>query len=122
MRSQERTDLTHSERNSFPRLLPGEHTHFCVWREHRAFHGDGIGVSGDFVRQDQNRILAAADEIACHSEDEVGAGFEHLSYESVGGLLRDLGPLFDQRRSPGRPKPAGVRRVQHLRPPAYGLR
>ena len=106
MRAHERTYLPHRQGNSFLRLLPGENAHFGVWREHRALHGDGIGMGGDFVRQDEDRILAATDELTRHCEDEVWTRFEHPSNKSVGRLLRDLGPLGDQRRSPVHPKSA----------------
>jgi len=29
-------------------------------------------VGGEFVRQDQDGVLAATHEIACHGEDEIG--------------------------------------------------
>src|SRR4029077_2985529 len=66
--------LAHRQGNPLLGLLPREHAHFGVWREHRSFHGDGVRMRRDIVRQDQYGRLAIAHEIACHREDEVGVG------------------------------------------------
>ncbi len=46
-------NLTHRQRDSVLGFFPREHAHFGLWREHRALHGDGVGVRRDLVRQDQ---------------------------------------------------------------------
>src|SRR2546422_9763034 len=122
MRLEKGMNLAHREGNSLLGFFPGEDAHLCLWREHRALHGDGIWVRGDLVRQDQDRVLATPHEIACHGEHEVGVGLEHLGDELVGRLQRDLGPFRGQHRTPALPKCAWVLRVAHLRTPAHGLR
>ena len=92
--------LAHCQRNPLFGLFPGEDAHFGIRREHRALHGGGVGVRRDIVRQDQDRVLATTHEIACHGEDEVGIGFEHLGHKLVGRLQRNLGPLRVNQRGP----------------------
>src|SRR6476661_2080835 len=72
MRLEEGMNLAHRQGDSLFGFFPGEDAHFGLWREHRALHGDGVGVRGDLVRQHQDWVLATAHEIACHGEDEVG--------------------------------------------------
>src|SRR4029077_8999469 len=70
MRLEEGMDLAHRQRNPLFGLFPGEDAHFGFRREHRALHGDGVWMSRDLVRQDQDRVLATTHEIAGHGEDE----------------------------------------------------
>ena len=49
---EEGTNLAHRQGDSLLGLFPGEHAHFGLWREHRAFHGGGVWVRGGIVRQD----------------------------------------------------------------------
>src|SRR5579864_4651543 len=72
MRPEKRMDLAHCQRNPLFGLFPREDAHFSFRREHRAFHGGGVGVRRHVVRQDQDRVLATPYEIARHGEDEVG--------------------------------------------------
>ena len=72
MRPQEGTYLAHCQRNSFLGFLPREHAHLGVRRQHRGFHRHRVRVCRDVVRQDEDRRLARAHEIARHGEDEVG--------------------------------------------------
>src|SRR5947207_11588586 len=72
IRPEEGTYLAHRQGNPLFGLLPRENTHLGLWREHRGLHGDGVGMPRDIVRQDQYGRLAAAHEIACHGENEVG--------------------------------------------------
>src|SRR5215831_5424026 len=122
MRFEEGMNLAHRQGNSFLGFFPGEDAHLGLWREHRALHGDGVWVRGNLVRENQDRVLATMDEIACHGEDEVRVGFEHPGHKLVGGLQCDLGPLRNQRRTPALPECARVLGVAHLRTPADGLR
>src|SRR5439155_16183341 len=55
MRSEERMNLAHRERNSLLGFFPRENAHFSLWGEHRALHGDGVWVRRDLVGQDQDR-------------------------------------------------------------------
>src|SRR5262249_10140802 len=122
MRFEERMNLAHREGDSLLGFFPGENAHLGFWGEHRALHSDGVWVRGNFVRQNQDRVLATTHEIACHREDKIRVGFEHPGHKLVDHLHRNLGPLSDQRRPPALPKCAWVLRVAHLRTPAYGLR
>src|SRR6202049_664561 len=72
MRPEEGSYLAHRQGNPLLGLLPREHAHFGLWREHRCLHGDGVRMCRDIIRQDQYGRLAIAHEIACHGEDEVG--------------------------------------------------
>ena len=72
MRPEEGTYLAHRQGNPLLGLLPREHAHFGLRREHRGLHGDGVRMRRDIVRQDQDGRLALTHEIACHGEDEVG--------------------------------------------------
>src|SRR5215813_8747411 len=122
MRLEEGMNLAHRQRDSLLGFLPGEDAHLGFWRKHRALHGYGVWVRGNFVRQDQDWVLATPHEIACHGEDEIGVGFEHPGHKLVDRLHRNLGTLSNQRRTPALPKCAWVLRVAHLRTPAHGLR
>jgi hypothetical protein len=82
MRLEERMNLAHRQGDSLLGFFPREHAHFGLGREHRALDGDGVGVRGDFVRQDQDWVLATPHEIACHGEDEIGVGFDELVGDS----------------------------------------
>src|SRR5215471_17193340 len=104
-------NLAHRQGNSLLGFFPGEDAHLGLWGEHCALHGDGVWVRGDLVREDQDRILAVTHEISSDGEDEIGIGFEHLGYKLVSRLHRDLGPLSNERRTPGFPKCAWVLRV-----------
>ena len=121
MRAQERTDLAHRQRNSLLRLLPREHAHFRLRREHRGLHRDRIRMRRNIVRQDQHRRLATAHEIARHGEHEVGVGAVHLGQELIDLLHRDLGPALDQFRTPAL-HVVVVEQVAHLRARAARLR
>ena len=46
-------DLAHRQGNPLLGLLPREHAHFGVWREHRGLHGDRIRMHRNVIRQDQ---------------------------------------------------------------------
>ena len=46
--------------------------HLGLRRQRRDVHGDRVRVRWNVVRQDQDRCLAGAHEIARHGEDEVG--------------------------------------------------
>ncbi len=51
MRPQKRPDLAHGEGDALLRLFPWKHADFGFRREHRAFHGDGVGMRWNIVRQ-----------------------------------------------------------------------
>src|SRR5262245_66576224 len=53
MRPEEGTYLAHRQGNPLLRLLPWKHTHFCLGREHRGFHGEGVRMRRGIFRQDQ---------------------------------------------------------------------
>jgi hypothetical protein len=55
---EEGTYLAHRQGNPLLGLLPREHAHFGVWREHRGLHGDGVRMRRDIIRQDQYGRLA----------------------------------------------------------------
>src|SRR5262245_50787351 len=122
MGAKEGTYLAYCERDSFLGLLPREHAYLGVRRKHRALHGDGVWVRGNFVRQHQNRVLARAHELARHREDEVGIGLEHPNHELLGHLYRDVGTLGGNLRWPSLPECTRVVPVAHLRTPAHRLR
>ena len=122
MRFEEGMNLAHRQRDSLLGFLPGEDAHLGFWCKHRALHGDGVWVRGNFVRQDQDRILATPHKITGHGEHEVRVGLEHSGDELVGRLQRDLRPFRGQRRTPARPECARVLTVAHLRTPAHRLR
>jgi len=42
MRAKQRTNLPNGQRNPFFGLLPWKHADFCLRREHRRLHGDGV--------------------------------------------------------------------------------
>ena len=94
MRSEEGAYLAHRERNPCRRLIPGEHAHLGLGREHRGFHCGAVWVCPAIIRQNQYGRLARADEVACDGKDEVGVGSEHLGQECVDHLHRDLGPAL----------------------------
>jgi len=52
MRLEEGMNLAHRQRDSILGFLPREQAHLGLGREHGTFHGDGVGVGGDLVRQD----------------------------------------------------------------------
>src|SRR5579871_2179754 len=56
MRAQERADLPDRQRNALLGLLPREHAHLGLWRQHRRFHGDGVGMGRNVVGQNQHRV------------------------------------------------------------------
>ena len=56
--------LAHRQGNPLLGLLPREHAHFGVWREHRGLHGDGVRMRRDIIRQDQYGRVAIVHEIA----------------------------------------------------------
>ena len=58
----ERMDLSHCQRNPLLRVLPREHAHFGLRRQHRRLHRDGIRMRWNIVRHDQHRRLAVAHE------------------------------------------------------------
>src|SRR5262245_51311041 len=122
MGPKERTYLSYSERNSFPGLLPREHAHLGVRREHRAFHGNCVWVRRNFVWQHENRVLARAHELARHGEDEVGIGLEHPDHELLGRLHRDIRTLGSDLSGPSLPECTRVVSVAHFRSPAHRLR
>jgi hypothetical protein len=78
---EERAYLAHRQRNPLLGLLPREHAYFRIRREHRGLHGDGVGMGGDIIRQDQHGRLAITDEIARHSKNEVGIVAVHLGQQ-----------------------------------------
>src|SRR5207249_150890 len=121
MRPKEGTYLAHGQGNPLLGLLPREHAHFALRREHRALHGDRVWMRRDVVWQDQYGRLATAHEITRHGEDEVGVGAEHLGHEFLDHRHRDLGPTLDQFRTPAG-YTAVVHDVGHLRPEPNGLR
>src|SRR5258706_3689462 len=100
MRAHERAYLAHRERNTLPGLLPRIEAHFGLRCEHRRFHGDGVRVRRNVVRQHQYGRLAVAHEIARHGDDEIGVGAVHLGQEFIGHLHRDFGPVLDQLGGP----------------------
>jgi len=57
MRPEERAYLAYGERNSFRRLLPRVHADLGLRREHRAFHGNGVWMRRDVIRQDEHGRL-----------------------------------------------------------------
>ena len=87
---EEGTNLSHRQGNSLLGLLPREHAHFGVWREHRGLHCDGVRMRRDIIGQDQYGRLAMAHEIACHREDEVGVAAVHLGQKFVDHLHGDF--------------------------------
>ena len=95
MCSEEGTYLANREGNPRRRLLPGEHAHLGVGREHRGFHCGAIWVRAAIIWQNQYGRLARTDEITSHGKDEVGIGSEHLGQECVGHLCRDFGLARD---------------------------
>jgi hypothetical protein len=50
MRPQEGTYLAHRQGNPFLGLLPREHAHFGLRRQHRGLHGDGVRMCRDIIR------------------------------------------------------------------------
>src|ERR1700730_2323870 len=118
---EEGTYLAHRQRNPLLGLLPREHTHFGVWREHRGLHGDGVRMRRDIIRQDQYGRLAIAHEIACDREDEVGIGAVHLGQIFLDHVHRDLRPALDQFRTPVL-HIVFVEKIAHLRTRSAGLR
>ena len=58
MRAKERMNLAYGQRNSLSGFFPRKHADLSPGREHGALHGDSVGVRRDFIRQDQNRVLA----------------------------------------------------------------
>src|SRR5260221_3348033 len=78
MRTEEGTYLAHRQRDSLLGLLPREHAHFGMRREHRSLHGDRVRVRRDIIRQDQYRCLAITHEIAGHGKNEIGVRAVHL--------------------------------------------
>src|SRR5262244_135340 len=75
--AEEGADLPHRKRNPLLRLLPREHAHLRVWRQHRGLDRNRIRMSRDVVGQDQHRRSAVANKIARHREYEVGIGAIH---------------------------------------------
>src|SRR6266487_6715593 len=71
MRPEEGTYLAHRQGNPLLGLLPWEHAHFGLRREHRGFHGDSVRMRRDIIRQDQYGRPAIAHEITCHTPDEI---------------------------------------------------
>jgi hypothetical protein len=65
-------DLAHRQGNPLLGLLPREHAHFGLRRQHRGLHRHGIGMGRDIIGEDQDGRLAIAHEIARHGEDESG--------------------------------------------------
>src|SRR5512144_2148153 len=120
MRPEEGTYVAHRQGNPLFGFLPRENAHFGLWRKHRGLHGDGVGMGGDIVRQDQDGRLALAYEIACHRVDEVVVAAIHLGQKFFDHLDRDLGPALDQLRSPAT-HAAVIHDVGHLRPKPDGL-
>src|SRR5882672_4197755 len=118
---EEGTYLAHRQGNPLLGLLPREHAHFGLRREHCALHGDGVWMRRDVIRQDQYGRLAIAHEIARHGEDEVGVGAEHPGHEFLDHLGREIGPALDQFRTPASHADI-VHDVGHLRPEPDGLR
>ena len=114
-------DLAHRQRNPLLGLLPWEHAHFGLWREHRGLHGHSVGMRRDIIRQDQHGRLAIAHEIACHREDEVRVGAVHFGQIFLDHDHRDLGPALDQFRTPVL-HIVFVEKVAHLRTRPAGLR
>src|SRR5216683_3520978 len=121
MSPEEGTNLAYRQGNPLLGLLPREHAHFGIWREHRGLHGDGIRMRRDIIRQDKYGRLAIAHEIASHGEDEVGVGAVHLGQKFVDRLHRDVGPALDQFRTPAL-YIGFVEKVAHLRTRPAGLR
>ena len=85
------------------------------------FHRDRIRMRRDIVGQDQNRRLAAADEVARHREHEIGVGAVHSGQEFFGHLHGDVGPPLDQLRRPALDVVV-VEQVAHFRARARRLR
>ena len=52
MRPEEGTYLAHREGNPFLGLLPREHAHFSIRREHRGLHRDSVRMRQDIIRPD----------------------------------------------------------------------
>src|SRR2546421_159071 len=102
MRPQERMYLPDRQWNPLLGLFPRKDTHFRLWREHRSLHSDSVRMRRDIVRQYEYGRLAAAHEIACNGEDEIGIVAIHLRQKMVHHLHRDLGPSLDQFRTPAR--------------------
>jgi len=113
MRPEEGTHLAHRQGNPLLGLLPREHAHFGLRREHRGLHGDGVRMRRDIIRQDQQGRLTIAHEIARHREDEVGIGAVHSGQEFIGHLHGEVGPALDQLRRPAL-HVVGVKQVAHL--------
>ena len=100
MRPEEGTYLAHRQGNPLLGLLPREHAHFGLRREHRGLHRDSVRMRRDIVRQDQDGRLTITHEIACHRVDEVGVAAVHVGQKFFDHLHRDLGPLGSQRWTP----------------------
>jgi len=49
MRPEEGTYLAHRQGNPLLGLLPREHAHFGLRREHRGLHGDGVRMRRDIA-------------------------------------------------------------------------
>ena len=64
------------------------------------FHGHGVRVRRDVVRQDQDRGLAGPHEIARHGEHEVGAPGVHVRQEVVHHVHGDVGLALCERDQP----------------------
>ncbi len=107
--------LAHRYGNALFGLLPRVHAHFGLRRKHRALQGDGVRMRRDIVGQDQYGRLAISYEIARHRQDEVGVGAVHLGQIFLDHLHRDLGPAFDQVRTPAA-HAAVIEKRRHLRP------
>ena len=72
------------------------------------------------VRQDQDRRLAAAHEIARDGEHEIGVGPEHFRDVAVDRIGGDIGPAFEEVHRPGLADV--VEHVGHLGSEAHRLR
>ena len=75
MRPEEGTYLAHRQGNPLLGLLPREHAHFGLRREHRGLHRDGVRMCRDIVRQDQDGVLARAHKIARDREQALRGEF-----------------------------------------------
>ena len=98
---QEGTDLANGEGNPLLRFLPWEHADLGLWRRHRGFHGDSIGVRRDIVGQTAGsgrppgrRRLEFRDQ---GLEVAHGVGREHAFPKFLGGIR----PAAASRRSSG---------------------
>src|SRR3984957_4457408 len=99
MCAKEGTYLAHRQRYPLLGFLPRIDADFGLWRKHRAFHCDGVGMRGDVVWKDEDGRLAAAHKIASYAQDEV-VGAIHFGQKLADRFHGDLRPALDQFRTP----------------------